>query len=59
MSPLEAIVSNALLAMIPATLAIAAGRTLAKPALTRALWLLVFVKLVTPPLAPVACSAIK
>ena len=55
MSFVEAAVSNAIVATIPALLAIVCVRLGYKPALVRALWLLVFIKLVTPPLAPVPC----
>jgi WD40 repeat protein/beta-lactamase regulating signal transducer with metallopeptidase domain len=42
--------ANAVCAAVLAVLAVAAGRWLRRPALTHCLWLLVLVKLVTPPL---------
>jgi beta-lactamase regulating signal transducer with metallopeptidase domain len=47
---LEIGLSNALLACVPAVLAVAVSLTCRRPALVHALWLLVLVKLVTPPL---------
>ncbi len=46
---LQAAVANAVLAAPLALLAFGAGRFLRKPALTHALWVLVLLKLVTPP----------
>src|SRR5258708_7735080 len=42
--------SNAALASVAAPLAWAAGRLARKPALTHALWVIVLLKLITPPL---------
>jgi len=50
--------SNALVALVLALLATAAGATLKRPQLTHLLWLLVFVKLVTPPLVTIPVVAI-
>lgn len=47
---LELGLSNVLVASVIAMLAAAAGRWLRRPALTHGLWLLVFLKLLTPPL---------
>jgi beta-lactamase regulating signal transducer with metallopeptidase domain len=47
---LEIGLSNAVLACVPAALALAVGLTCRRPALVHALWLLVLLKLVTPPL---------
>lgn len=47
---LETALSNALVALPLAALAFAASRAAKRPALTHALWLLVLLKLVTPPL---------
>src|SRR5262245_53104610 len=46
--------SNIAVTTLLALLARAAGRWLRRPALTHGLWLLVFLKLVTPPIYPVA-----
>jgi hypothetical protein len=45
--------ANAVMAAVLAVLAAAVGRVWRKPALRHALWLLVLLKLVTPPLLPV------
>jgi beta-lactamase regulating signal transducer with metallopeptidase domain len=50
---LEIGVSNAVVACVPAMLAVAVSLTCRRPALVHALWLLVLVKLVTPPLVRV------
>jgi bla regulator protein BlaR1 len=50
---LEVVVSNALVAALLALLAAAVGGLCRRPALTHRLWLLVLLKLVTPPLLPV------
>ena len=42
--------SNVAVALVLAAVACAAGRWLRRPALTHGLWLLVFLKLLTPPL---------
>jgi beta-lactamase regulating signal transducer with metallopeptidase domain len=42
--------SNVAVALVLAAIALAAGRWLRRPALTHGLWLLVFLKLLTPPL---------
>jgi beta-lactamase regulating signal transducer with metallopeptidase domain len=52
---LETVVSNSLTAILLAVLAFAASRW--RPALAHGLWLLVLVKLVTPPLIPVNVAA--
>src|SRR3954447_23893132 len=44
--------SNALLAGLLALLALAVGRFSRRPALVHSLWVLVLIKLVTPPLVP-------
>ena len=57
---LEIGLNNALMAVVLAMVAVAAG-TMRKshPALTHALWLLVFVKLLTPPLIAVPVSVLS
>ncbi|MDR3635847.1 MAG: M56 family metallopeptidase [Isosphaeraceae bacterium] len=50
----QACLSNALVATLLALLAAVAGTFVRRPALTHGLWLLVLIKLVTPPVAPVA-----
>ena len=55
MTILEAAISNAIVVLIPAILALWVARIGRFPALARALWLLVFIKLVTPPIAPLTC----
>src|SRR5437879_6255717 len=50
---LEMILSNALVATLLAVLAALVSHVVRRPALTHALWLLVLLKLVTPPLVPV------
>ncbi|MEM8678415.1 MAG: M56 family metallopeptidase [Planctomycetota bacterium] len=52
----EAALSNAIWALIPAGLAIIASRGGKRPALVRVLWLLVFIKLITPPVFRVPCG---
>jgi beta-lactamase regulating signal transducer with metallopeptidase domain len=54
---IESALSNALLATPLAVLAWALGATLRRPALAHALWLLVLVKLVTPPLVSLPVPA--
>src|SRR4051812_43592027 len=44
--------ANALLAALLAALALAAGRFSRRPALAHSLWVLVLLKLVTPPVVP-------
>src|SRR5208337_5618195 len=44
--------SNAVAAIVLALLAACAGRMFRRPALAHALWLLVLLKLITPPLVP-------
>lgn len=51
--PFDALTSNLILAALMAAIAFAVGRWTNRPALAHALWLLVLVKLVTPPLFPV------
>src|SRR5437868_4222615 len=46
--------ANAVCAAVLAVLAVAAERLVRRPALTHCLWLLVLVKLVTPPLFPLS-----
>jgi hypothetical protein len=46
--------SNALAATVLAVVATCLARTCRRPALTHSLWLLVMVKLITPPLVPIA-----
>jgi beta-lactamase regulating signal transducer with metallopeptidase domain len=53
---LHVVVSNAVVAAGLAVLALAVGLTLRRPALTHALWLLVLLKLLTPPLYPIHLS---
>jgi len=50
---LQTALSNALVASALALVAVAAGRFCRRPALVHGLWLLVLLKLVTPPLVPV------
>ena len=52
----EAALSNAIWVLIPAGLAVIISRGGQRPALTRVLWLLVFIKLITPPLFRVPCG---
>jgi beta-lactamase regulating signal transducer with metallopeptidase domain len=52
-SLVHTLLSNALAAMILAVAAALLGRTCRRPALTHSLWLLVLLKLITPPLVPV------
>ena len=52
---LEAVLSNAVVVIVPACLAVVVARMGRFPTLVRALWLLVFLKLLTPPLVPVPC----
>lgn len=47
---LEILLSNAVLAAVPALLALLLSRLWRRPALTHALWLLALLKLITPPL---------
>ncbi|MBI3408613.1 MAG: M48 family metalloprotease [Planctomycetes bacterium] len=49
---LEVGLSNLVVAAVLAMVAAMAGRCFRRPALTHALWLLVFLKLITPPLVP-------
>jgi beta-lactamase regulating signal transducer with metallopeptidase domain len=51
---LHAGLSNALVAVVLALVAVVVGRTFRRPALTHGLWLLVLLKLVTPPLVGVS-----
>jgi beta-lactamase regulating signal transducer with metallopeptidase domain len=53
---LEIALSNAVVATMLALLAAGIGRVCRRPALTHSLWLLVFLKLVTPPMIPVQTS---
>ncbi len=55
MTIFEATLSNATVVLIPAVLAILVARFFNRPAVVRTLWLLVFLKLLTPPLAPLPC----
>src|ERR1700677_3657915 len=48
------LLSNALVATVMAAMAAALGRICRRPALTHCLWLVVMLKLVTPPLVPVS-----
>src|SRR5260370_28708130 len=48
--------ANAVCAAVLAVLAVAAERLVRRPALTHCLWLLVLVKLVTPPLFPLSLA---
>ena len=48
------LLSNALAATVIAVVAAAVGRICRRPALTHSLWLVVMLKLVTPPLVPVS-----
>src|SRR5262245_38164280 len=50
---LEMVLSNALVATLLAVVAAVVSQVVRRPALTHALWLLVLLKLVTPPLVPV------
>ncbi len=52
----QAGLTNALAATLLALLAAGAGRTIRRPALTHSLWVLVLLKLVTPPIASVAIT---
>ena len=52
-SLLTVLLSNAVAAVVLALVALAAGRVLRRPALTHGLWLLVLLKLLTPPLVRV------
>lgn len=51
---LELTLSNAIVALVPAILAILVGLCCRRPALVHALWLLVLLKLLTPPLVRVS-----
>ena len=53
---LEIVLSNAVLATGLALLAATVARLCRRPALVHALWLLVLLKLITPPLVPVSVS---
>src|SRR5438105_7432978 len=53
---LEAVVSNAVTVIQLAILAALISRMCRQPALAHALWLLVLLKLITPPLVPVSVS---
>ena len=53
-SLLHIMLSNALVATVIAVVAAAVGRFCRRPALTHGLWLVVLLKLVTPPLVPVS-----
>ncbi|MFQ5506383.1 MAG: M56 family metallopeptidase, partial [Planctomycetota bacterium] len=59
MSPLfEPLLANVLVATLIAVVAASAGRLLGRPALAHALWFLVLLKLVTPPLIRVPVSVL-
>src|SRR5262245_3656095 len=51
---LELALSNAVVALVPAALAIVVGLCCRRPALVHALWLLVLIKMLTPPLVRVS-----
>jgi bla regulator protein blaR1 len=53
-SLIHILLSNALVATVMAAIAAALGRICRRPALTHCLWLVVMLKLVTPPLVPVS-----
>ena len=53
---LEITLSNAVVATVLALVAAVIGRVCRRPALVHSLWLLVLLKLVTPPLVPVSLS---
>ena len=55
---LEIGLSNAVVALGLALLAFCAGRMFRRPAVTHGLWLLVLIKLVTPPLAWIPVSVL-
>ncbi|NQT12024.1 MAG: hypothetical protein HQ582_04715, partial [Planctomycetes bacterium] len=52
-APFEIALSNAVVASLLALVAIAVGRAGRRPALTHSLWLLVLLKLITPPIIPI------
>ena len=56
MSIMECVVSNVAIATVLALVAALVGRVTAKPQVTHALWVLVLVKLVTPPLVHIPVS---
>src|SRR5262245_53871647 len=56
---LHTLAGNALVAAVLALPALAAGRLGARPALTHGLWLLVLLKLLTPPLVPVPLPPLR